>query len=348
MGSIRVSRLSSDFLEDTVKPFLKASDRSLSCLSDLDDTDKNADSDGTVIIAMGYESQVNDQEENNNIELRVFDFKNGKWIPLVQNVKISRRNCKVDCCNIVSIENYVALYCTEDTSKAIVYNFKTGKISDSKVNIPKHNKLVALEGRVYAVGLMHHDLSVKVLREGRWRIGASMSRERLAANVVAHDGKIYVFGGMEMHDRATPTAEAYDPVKDEWESIPPMLTARFAQQVCGSGAASLGGNIYVVGGYGHNYETLATGDTGECYDPKTKMWTRISNMIDDRVHVGAVANNGALALFVVKYCCEIEKYIPKSNTWETVKTDNSDDFQIEALCTLSKKYLPKTLFNNNE
>ena len=53
MGSIRVSRLSSDFLEDTVNPFLKASDRSLSCLSDLDDTDKNPKSEGTVIIALG-------------------------------------------------------------------------------------------------------------------------------------------------------------------------------------------------------------------------------------------------------------------------------------------------------
>ena len=71
--------LPADFIEDTVKPFLKANDKSFSWLSYLDETDKNgeSDTDGTVIIALG-------EEKNFGVLLQVFDFKNEKWIPLMK------------------------------------------------------------------------------------------------------------------------------------------------------------------------------------------------------------------------------------------------------------------------
>ena len=131
------------------------------------------------------------------------------------------------------------------------------------------------------------------------------------------------------------TAEVYDPVKDEWESIPPMSTARYA-----AGAASLGGRIYVVGGIGN----LAC---GECYDPKTKIWTRIPNMIDIKGCVKAVASDGAL---IVSDCDSnvMEIYNPKIKTWRSIKVNNAtEDFEIWDLCTLSKKYLPVNLVNMN-
>ena len=137
-----------------------------------------------------------------------------------------------------------------------------------------------------------------------------------------------------------PTAEVYDPVKDEWESIPPMFTARF-----NAGAASIGEKIFVVGGEGADFQGgHVSFQTGECYDPKTKTWTRIPNMIDVNGAVEAVVIDGAL--FVVDYCSNyMERYSPNSNIWETVKV--SEDFQIQALCSLSKKYLPKNNKNMN-
>ena len=349
MGSIRVSRLSADFLEDTVKPFLKANNKSLSCLSDL--VDSNAESEGTVIIALGNQRQENknqeeeeEEEEDSKVLLKFFDFKNEKWIHLM---KISRNG--LNYCDIIAIENYVVLYninCyddddDDDATKTIVYNLKTGKLSSSKIDIPKHNKLVVLDGRVYAIGLDCDDLSTKVLEDGDWKIGANMAMERPGASVVAHDGKIYAFGGEESYiDRAIQTAEVYDPVKDEWASIPPMFAARY-----GAGVVSLDEKIFVVGGYGDHYDRLVS---GECYDPKTKIWTRIPNVNDVSGVVGAVTIDGALLVASQYLSNVIKRYSPNSKIWETVKVSNAiEDFQIGALCSLNKKYLSKNENMNN-
>ena len=114
--------------------------------------------------------------------------------------------------------------------------------------------------------------------------------------MVAHDGKIYAFGGLQGTEAApTRTAEVYDPVKDEWESIPPMFTANHS-----AGAASLGGKIFVVGGVGtgegYGYRMLYS---GECYDPTMKIWTRIPDKTDFSGGCEALAIDGAI--FVADY-----------------------------------------------
>ena len=341
MGNIQVSRLSADFIEDTVKPFLKANDKSLFCLSDPDDLDKNADSDGTVVIALGYD------EEKEDIQLlQAIDLKNEKWIPLMER---KSENENENYGGIIAIKNYIAYsyFHYLNPGGTIVYNSKTGKTRSSKINIPRRNKLVAVEEQVYAVGLWSDDLSAKVLVDGDWKIGANMSIERRGgASVVAHDGKIYAIGGyQEGEAAASQTAEVYDPVKDEWESIPPMSAGRW-----GAGAASLEGKIFVVGGQAAWDEELAT---GECYDPKTKVWTRIPNMIDVRGCTEAVAIDGDLIVAKYEDGNVIERYSPPKNAWETIKvgnaTEDSEDnnFRIEGLCTVRKKYLPKNLENIN-
>ena len=341
MSNIQVSRLTGDFIEDTVKPFLKANEKNLSCLRDLQNSDKKAES---VIIALVKTYQYQERQCGKYIQL--FDFTKEKWIPLM---KIPEEYVVVKP-DFFAIDNNIVLVSVSDTTKALVCNAMTGKINHSKINIPEFNKVVGLEGRLYAIGLSLRDSCAKVLEDGEWKIRASMSRERHLAKVATHDGKIYVFGGEQYDEIPSQTAEVYDPVKDEWESIPAMSTARSC-----AGVASLEGKIFVVGGCGwieDDYEDLGC---GECYDPKTKMWTRIPNMIDAESMIDAVANNGAL--FVTKNKDKdkgdidvIERFCPKSSTWNTVKVKNSadfDDFRIKALCTLNKKYLPQTLFNMN-
>ena len=90
------------------------------------------------------------------------------------------------------------------------------------------------------------------------------------------------------------------------------------------------------------------------HDPM-KVWTRIPDMIYVRGDTEAVATDGAL-IVAKRYDDDsnvIERYSPPNNAWETIKVGNApedsedDYFRIEALCTLSKKYLPKTLENMN-
>ena len=68
-------------------------------------------------------------------------------------------------------------------------------------------------------------------------------------------------------------------------------------------------------------------------------------MIEVSGCVKAVAIDGAL--FVADNCSNtIERYSPISNFWETVNVV-SEDFEIEALCSFSEKYLPKNNKNVN-
>ena len=118
----------------------------------------------------------------------------------------------------------------------------------------------------------------------------------------------------------------------------------------GAGAASLEGKIFVVGGQVAFDEELVS---GECYDPETKLWTRIPDMIDVRGYTEAVAIDGALIVAKYDDGTVIERYSPPKNAWETIKVGNAtedsedNDFRIEGLCTVSKKYLPKNLENMN-
>ena len=66
-------------------------------------------------------------------------------------------------------------------------------------------------------------------------------------------------------------------------------------------------------------------------------------MTDVKGIVEVVANNGAI---FVTDSNKIEIYSPKDNTWEKVKVnEESEEFEILAFCSLSKKYFPKNLFN---
>ena len=80
-------------------------------------------------------------------------------------------------------------------------------------------------------------------------------------------------------------------------------------------------------------------------------------MIDVRGATDAVSIDGVL--YVAEFYSDsnvIERYSPQCNTWGTIKVGNAtedfedDNFRIEGLCTLSKKYLPKNLvkMNNNK
>ena len=51
---------------------------------------------------------------------------------------------------MIPMSDYVAIFKEQRRTEAIVYNSKTGKTRFSKINVPKNNKLVALQ--VYGIG----------------------------------------------------------------------------------------------------------------------------------------------------------------------------------------------------
>ena len=68
-----------------------------------------------------------------------------------------------------------------------------------------------------------------------------------------HDEKLYAVGGADSIGNPIQTSEIFDPVKNSWSVGPPLPSGRRS-----SGAASMGGSIYVVGGIGESGDALKT------------------------------------------------------------------------------------------
>lgn len=111
------------------------------------------------------------------------------------------------------------------------------------------------------------------------------------------DGKLYEIGGRygispyTYRYNNTAANEMYDPKKDTWVAVEPMLTAR-----SGAAAASVNGTVYVVGGENNNYPTEGqrTYNTNEKYDPVLDKWTTEPPMSVPRHGLSAVAVNSTI------------------------------------------------------
>ena len=126
---------------------------------------------------------------------------------------------------------------------------------------------------------------------------------------------IYVVGG-ETHPgrRTINTVEEYNPAKDTWRQLTPMLSARR-----GVGVGILNGFLYAVGG-SDSKDAL---QLVECYDPRTNTWTRVADLNESRSSVSAAVINGALYAIGgydgFSRCLQsVEKYNPDTDTWSYV------------------------------
>lgn len=92
-------------------------------------------------------------------------------------------------------------------------------------------KLVALEGKLYAIGgrLKHKYLSsveeYNILLN-RWQKKASLKTARGKFGSVTKDGNIYVVGGVKgfKNSDSLSSMEAYDPAQNEWINLEPPMT----------------------------------------------------------------------------------------------------------------------------
>ena len=97
-----------------------------------------------------------------------------------------------------------------------------------------------------------------------WSSGAAMPAALAYASAVAHDGKLYVIGGLTDAGTLANTLYIYDPGTNSWSSGAAMSAAR------GYAAAGVvDGKIYVAGGW----DGSAVLASMEVYNPATNGWT---------------------------------------------------------------------------
>lgn len=151
--------------------------------------------------------------------------------------------------------------------------------------------LVALNGVLYVVGGVGRDATDLWrfdVRRGVWLdAGAPLPTPREHLDAVALDGTIYAIGGRWSSRGNVGTVAAYDPVSNEWSSLPELPTPR-----SGLTASVLQGRIHVVGG-----ESLSGGATfveHEVYDPETRSWRAAASLAPGRHGLASAALHGRL------------------------------------------------------
>jgi N-acetylneuraminic acid mutarotase len=120
------------------------------------------------------------------------------------------------------------------------------------------------------------------LGSSRWQSRAQMPTARARLAVVEHEGLIYAIGG-EAIEGISGAVEVYDPVTDTWAK-----RASKPRPVRNIGAAVVGGQIYVPGGYSPlDRATSAV----EVYRPLTDTWSETASL-PEPVFASAVAAVG--------------------------------------------------------
>ena len=98
-----------------------------------------------------------------------------------------------------------------------------------------------------------------------WRECASMPVEMKLAKTTVINGRVYVGGGVAGDDDDEYLVRTYNPVKDEWSTLPPAPVILF-------GVGRLDGKLVIVGGM-YRDEEEATGDV-HVFEEDTQQWVK--------------------------------------------------------------------------
>jgi N-acetylneuraminic acid mutarotase len=145
-----------------------------------------------------------------------------------------------------------------------------------------------LDGTVYVVGGARTDETFLDAverfdpRTGVWTAAPKLPVPRLAAAATGLKGKLYVAGGAVPQGRgdvATASVIVFDPRKQTWKPVAPMLTARYHLRM-----VAVDGYLYAIGGDDNIADTLST---VERYDPRSDTWVKVASMHETRAVFGA-------------------------------------------------------------
>jgi Ca2+-binding RTX toxin-like protein len=116
------------------------------------------------------------------------------------------------------------------------------------------------------------------------RLATAPSERTEVAAAVRADGDIVVAGGFDTSSETVATVELYDPKRDAWTPGPPLPIA--VDHVMG---ASLGGTVYVFGGYTSN-----GAPSDRAFALRDGTWEALPSMPEPRAAAGAAAAGGEI------------------------------------------------------
>ena len=311
---VRFPHLSPDFIEDTVKPLLKenhckeyldridaylALDSAQKCSHDLHN-EQPRESQNKVILGLGQLREDAISSNNNTHHIFQFDPKVGKWI-FPENMKYPliwdclKTSDWVDA--IVEMDKVFMFY----DNHVVVLEPRSGRWEHHILPYDRiEERKTVLDGKIYIVGGNNDygdENSVQILvidlDNNSIEALASMSCAREAPGVIAHDGKIFVFGGCSSgpNPSVLSSCEVYHVKENRWETIADMPTRRKYFSV-----TELHGKIYVIGGH---YEADNVWNNNsyvvECYDPEKNIWESLPDMeLEKYGEAPAIGFNGKL------------------------------------------------------
>ncbi|AXQ30871.1 kelch repeat-containing protein [Solimonas sp. K1W22B-7] len=189
-----------------------------------------------------------------------------------------------------------------------------------------HPGVAAANGRLYVLGgfnlvtpafIALGDVYEYDAAANTWRARASLpaGRQRGAAAVGVIDGRIYLAGG-QRNLQATTEFDVYDPVADQWTTLPDLPTAR--EHVAG---AAVDGRFYAIGGRSGELH----GEV-EAYDPRTRQWQARAALPTPRGGGAAGVVNGRIIMVGGEgnddsprgVFGQSEIYDPGSDTWRAL------------------------------
>jgi predicted transcriptional regulator/N-acetylneuraminic acid mutarotase len=169
-----------------------------------------------------------------------------------------------------------------------VYNVTNGSwYETTSLPIPiECAEATSLDGKAYVV-TDNRTFSFDPQNE-LWVELAPFPNPRLGFSLVASNGHLYALGGSDpgaLNLVLVPEVDVYSPVNDTWWTATSLPTPRD-----GSGAVSLKGEIYVMGG------TVQFGGTNivEIFDPMSGSWRTGPSMLAPRDRFGSVVFNGEI------------------------------------------------------
>ena len=225
----------------------------------------------------------------------------------------------------------------------------------NKLNIPDEVvypcAAVTMQGFLYVVGVKTENLfqSLTVQKfnpdTNQWHEVSSQRNPRCRSGVCAvTDGSyLYAIGGFDdQTEQHLNIVERFDPRKNTWENLPPMLERR-----ANAGGAAIKQMLFVFGGF-HQHSRDSDYVYCEVFDPATDMWSIIPSQFTQSRPTSAVSFKGKIYVFTADAgSSESEKFQvfdADQNQWEPCKfavhTNYNELYKLSCL-RVSKNALSK-------
>ena len=225
----------------------------------------------------------------------------------------------------------------------------------NKLNIPDEVvypcAAVTMQGFLYVVGVktgnLFQSLTVQKFNPdtNQWHEVSSQRNPRCRSGVCAvTDGSyLYAIGGFDdQTEQHLNIVERFDPRKNTWENLPPMLERR-----ANAGGAAIKQMLFVFGGF-HQHSRDSDYVYCEVFDPATDMWSIIPSQFTQSRPTSAVSFKGKIYVFTADAgSSESEKFQvfdADQNQWEPCKfavhTNYNELYKLSCL-RVSKNALSK-------